>query len=361
MIGIELAERGWLPDTAVRFGIRRILRERLREIDTGDCEAALATKLATIDAWSRGPIALVPDLANDQHYEVAPAFFEAMMGRRLKYSCGYWPGGVDDLDASEEAMLRLTCERAGVRDGMRVLDLGCGWGSLSLFIAEQFPEARVLSVSNSKPQREFIQRRCERDGLDNVEIVTADVNDFDVSDPRVSGSRALEGAEGFDRVVSVEMFEHVRNHRKLLARIASWLAPAGKLFVHHFSHREHTYPYEARGDSDWMATTFFSGGIMPSDDLLTFHPDHLRVEQRWRVNGQHYARTCNAWLARLDEKREQILPVLAEVYGRGNEALWLARWRIFCMACAELFDYRDGNEWFVSHVLLSREGRESRD
>ncbi len=359
MIGITLAEAGWLPDAVVRYGIRGLLRERLDEIETDDFAEALAIKQKTIDEWSRGPIALVPDLANDQHYEVAPGFFEAMMGRHLKYSCGYWPEGVDDLDGSEEAMLRLTCERAEIRDGMRVLDLGCGWGSLSRYIARTFPNTRVLSVSNSKPQREFILARCEREGLDNVEIVTADINDFDISDPRVSDSRALEGQAGFDRVVSVEMFEHVRNHRQLLSRIRHWLAPEGKLFVHHFSHREHAYPYESRSESDWMANTFFSGGIMPSDDLLTFLQDDLRVEARWRVNGTHYARTCNAWLERMDENRADILPILADVYGRGHEKVWFQRWRIFCMSCAELFDYNDGNEWLVSHVLLSREGRGS--
>lgn len=359
MNGIQLAESGLLPDTLVRMGIRHMLRTRLNEIAIEDCEQALESKLNMLESWSRGPIAVVPELANDQHYEVAPAFFEKLMGSRLKYSCGYWPEGTDDLDASEEKMLQLTCERAGVENGMRILDLGCGWGSLSLWIAEHYPDAQILAVSNSKPQREFILNRCAQQGIDNVHAVTADINNFDAAQSAAPSSIPFDVGSGFDRVISIEMFEHIRNHRLLLSRIAGWLTQEGKLFVHHFSHRNTPYPYEARGEGDWMARVFFSGGIMPSDDLLSHFQDDLRVERSWRVNGSHYAKTCNAWLDRIDLQRESILSILAEIYGQGNERLWLQRWRIFCLACAELFDFNDGNEWWVSHVLMSRGGQGS--
>ncbi len=339
MLGIGLAEAGRLPDALVRVGIRRMLRERLREVGGGSSEEALAHKSEFLAALTRAPIAALPELANEQHYEVAPAFFEQVLGRRLKYSCGWWPEGPSDLDASEDRMLALTCSRAEIDDGMRVLDLGCGWGSLSLWLAERHPRCRILAVSNSNLQREFILRRADAGGLANLEVVTADVNGFD-PDGR------------FDRVVSVEMFEHVRNHERLLARIARWLEPDGRLFVHHFCHREHAYPYEPAGENDWMARHFFSGGIMPSEDLLLHRQRDLLVDRRWRVGGRHYRRTCEAWLARLDANRERVLPILEDTYGRDVAGLWLQRWRLFFLACAELFGYRGGKEWCVAHVTM---------
>jgi len=340
MIGIGIVENGLVPDPLVRIGIRALLRRRLREIASADCEAAAEAGFAFRESLRSSPVALVPDLANQQHYEVAPRFFEHVLGSRLKYSCGLWSDGARDLDAAEEAMLSLSCERAAIADGMRVLDLGCGWGSLSLWVAERYPSCHVLAVSNSKPQREFILDRSDRLGLTNVEVVTADVNEFEP-----------EGR--FDRVLSVEMFEHVRNHELLLSRIASWLEPAGMLFVHHFAHRETAYPYETSGEDDWMGRHFFSGGIMPSDDLLLHCQSDLVALRRWRVNGVNYQKTCEAWLARQDACRGALLPVLADTYGAGQERLWFQRWRLFFLACAELFGYRNGNEWWVSHVLMA--------
>jgi cyclopropane-fatty-acyl-phospholipid synthase len=346
MFGMDWVEAGRVPDALVRIGIRRLCRTRLREIVRPDCEAAAAANARFRAELDASPIALVPDLANEQHYEVAPAFFERVLGPRMKYSCGYWPEGVTDLAASEEAMLKLTCERAELADGMRVLDLGCGWGSLSLWIAEHYPACRVLAVSNSKPQREFILARCSRLGLDNVEVVTADVNEFE--------------ADGrFERVLSVEMFEHVRNHTLLLSRIARWLEPGGKLFVHHFSHREYAYPYTTDGEDDWMGRYFFSGGIMPSDDLLLHRQRDLSLERIWRVSGRHYQKTSEAWLVQQDRQRDELLPILAEVYGAADAELWFQRWRLFFLACAELFGYRDGNEWWVTHVLMTTRGDHS--
>ncbi len=342
---LHLAERGLVPDALVRQGIRRLLRQRLREVVPVRATEAAARNHRFREMLRVGPVALVPELANEQHYEVPPAFFERVLGRRLKYSCAWFEDAETDLDAAEEAMLARTCERADVEDGMRILDLGCGWGSLSLYLAERLPLARILAVSNSKPQREYILSRCARRGLHNVEVVTADINDF-----RPEGR--------FDRVVSVEMFEHVRNQAALLARIAGWLEPGGSLFVHHFAHRSAGYAYEDEGEEDWMARHFFAGGIMPSDDHLLHLQRDLVVERKWVVDGTHYERTARAWLARQDANRSEILPVLAQAYGREGAALWFQRWRLFFLACTELFGYRDGQEWWVVHARMAR--RETR-
>jgi cyclopropane-fatty-acyl-phospholipid synthase len=287
----------------------------------------------------------VPEAANRQHYEVPAAFFVPVLGRRLKYSCAWWPPHVRTLDAAEEAMLALTCERAALQDGMEILELGCGWGSLTLWMAERFPGSRILAVSNSHSQRAFIDGRARERGLRNVTTLTCDMNDF-------------ESAERFDRVVSVEMFEHLRNYELLLGRIADWLRPNGRLFVHVFAHRYHAYPFEDKGRADWMARHFFTGGLMPSEDLLLHFQRDLVLEQRWRVSGTHYERTSNAWLENLDAHRAALLPVLAQAYGRGSEDLWLQRWRIFFLACAEMFGFRGGDEWGVAHYRFAP--RESR-
>ena len=329
----RLLDSGMLPDLVLRAGIRRLLRERLRSVDAGE-----AAKAELVARMRSGPIALHAETANDQHYELPPEFFQAVLGRRLKYSSGYWPEGVDGLDGAEEAMLDLTCRRAGIEDGMQVLDLGCGWGSLSLWIAERYPRCRVLAVSNSEPQREFIESVRDRKGFGGVEVVTRDINAFD------PGRR-------FDRVVSVEMFEHMRNYDLLLRRIATWLAPGGRLFVHVFCHREAAYFYELDGNHDWMARHFFTGGVMPSRDLLPRFRDDLEVVREWKVDGTHYERTLRAWLALMDARREEIERIFRGVYGDAAPA-WVERWRIFFLACAELFGYRAGREWFVAHYLL---------
>ena len=339
MSAIDLAESGRVPDLLVRAGIRHLIRKRLAESVPSRAEDVSDANYALREVLRRGPIALVPDLANNQHYEVAPAFFERVLGRHLKYSGCLFEQGVTRLDDAEERMLALAVQRAGVQDGMSLLDLGCGWGSLTLYLAERFPGSRVLAVSNSKPQREFILGRCERRGHSNVEVVTADVNSF-------------EPDRTFDRVLSVEMFEHVRNHEALLARIASWLEPDGSLFVHHFSHRTSAYPFEDEGGDDWMARFFFSGGIMPSHDWLLHFQHDLEVDRQWVVDGTHYQKTAEAWLARQDEQRGEILEVLADVYGRDDAALWFQRWRLFFLACAELFGYRNGQEWWVTHTRM---------
>lgn len=328
-----------VPDSLLRAIIRRRLRDRLAELDAaaaGDEGAALRRYAAALAA---GPFAIHQDAANLQHYELPTAFFQQCLGPRLKYSCCLWPGGVDDLGAAEEAMLALTCERAGLEDGMDVLDLGCGWGSLALHIAEKYPACRVTAMSNSRTQAEHIAGACSTAGLESVEPVTADIAAFDP--PR-----------RFDRIVSVEMLEHVRNYKELFARLRGWLDADGRAFVHVFSHARFAYTFNADDPSDWMGSRFFSGGQMPAHDLLLAFDDDLVTEESWWLEGGHYARTLEAWLRRYDEHAATIAPILEVTYGEAART-WRLNWRLFFLACAETFAYGGGREWGVSHYRLA--------
>lgn len=340
-MAINWVEQGLVPDTVVRQGIRRLLVRRLEEIGTGDCEAGAEAMEHVIRVMDAGPIALVPELANEQHYEVPAAFYDRVLGPRRKYSACHWGEGVTDLARAEEEALDLTCRHAGLGDGQDILELGCGWGSLSLWMAERYPGARITAVSNSRSQKAFIDAQAAVKGLANLRVITADMNEF-----------ALD--ERFDRVVSVEMFEHMRNWRALFARVHGWLRPGGRFLMHVFCHRSTPYFFEDQGPSDWMGRHFFSGGLMPSDDLPLRFQDDLKLLQRWRWDGRHYERTLNAWLETMDGRRDAVLPVLADTYGADQAQLWWQRWRIFFMACAELFGYDQGQQWWVGHYLFQR-------
>lgn len=339
-----LIDRGRLPDPVLRAAIRHLLRRRLAAEDPGTAAGRAARKSARLASWAHAPVALSTEEANAQHYEVPTELFELMLGPHLKYSSAFWPDGVSTLGQAEEAMLRLTCERARLADGQDVLELGCGWGSLTLWMAARYPNSRITAVSNSATQRALIDKRAVARGLDNVEVVTCDINDLEV-DP-----------DSVDRVVSVEMFEHVRNHAELLRRIAAWLRPDGELFVHVFAHRELVYPFTA-GDGarvDWMARHFFTDGVMPSHDLFLHLQDDLVVDHVWAVDGTHYSRTLEAWLDRLDDHHERVLQLFTDAYGADRAAAWYHRWRVFTLACSELFAFDQGREWHVTHTRMRR-------
>jgi cyclopropane-fatty-acyl-phospholipid synthase len=341
-IGVELAERRLVPDALIRHQVRRLLRGRLEE------EAQKWQAPGASEAWlthMRGaPIALATREANQQHYEVPAAFYRLVLGPQLKYSSALFPPGVDDLGAAETLMLELTARRAQLCDEQRILELGCGWGSLTLFMARRFPRSEIVAVSNSASQKRWIDAQASAAGLSNVRVVTADVN-------------AFETHRRFDRVVSVEMFEHVRNWEALLGRVHRWLSPAGFVFLHFFANRRFAYPFETSGDDDWMGRHFFTGGMMPIKDLPSRLQIPFDVVERWEVPGVHYSRTAEHWLRNLDEHHAELLELFSEREPRNAAQRRLQRWRMFFIACAELFGFEGGGEWLVSHTLLAKSER----
>lgn len=339
----QLLSSGVLPDSLIRIGIRQRLAKTLRPFENLGPEGRQSRLMAHVEELKNSPVAISTDEANEQHYELPTRFFERCLGKNLKYSSGYWDEGVTDIDESEARMLALTCERAGLEDGQRILELGCGWGSLSLWMAKHYPKAQITAVSNSRTQREHIMGQAEKRGLKNLQVITANMIDYQG-----------EGEGVFERVVSVEMFEHMKNYQELLKRIASWLKPGGFLFVHIFTHREYAYHYLAENEDDWMARYFFTGGQMPSDDLLLYFQDHLRIESHWQVSGRHYQKTSEGWLSRMDAAKDELMPLFQETYGDKDAKMWWIRWRVFYMACAELWGYRNGEEWFVSHYRFQK-------
>ncbi len=341
---ITACELGLVPDAFTRRGIRKLLIQRLLNVDCGSVLANEAAAVELASEFSSSPIALVPETSNVQHYDLPAELHRFMLGPQRKYSSCFWPKGCHSLDVAEDAALQQTCENAEIEDGQAILELGCGWGSLTFWLAMKYPASRITAVSNSVSQRDYIMSVAEERGVsDRVSVITRDMNDLQID-------------KTFDRVVSVEMFEHMRNYPELLKRISSWLKPSGKLFVHVFCHKELTYVFADQSVEDWMSRHFFSGGVMPAADFLGRFNDHLSVEDHWSWSGLHYQKTCDAWLANMDRNRSKIMPVLEATHGTRGAKRWFNRWRMFHMACSELFGFEGGGEWFVSQYRFTKIG-----
>ena len=336
---MKAVERGWVPDSIVRSGIRSLCRQRMREIQIPQAQQSQHLD-EFVRNMGKAPVAPLVHKANEQHYEVPAAFFQQVLGAQLKYSSAFWDG-VDTLDNAEVQALALSCEHADLKDGQEVLELGCGWGSLTLWMAKSYPNSTITAVSNSHSQRLFIEQRAMETGLGNVRVITADINHFSMD-------------QEFDRIVSVEMFEHLRNYASIFDRVAGWLKPDGRFFMHIFCHHSTPYLFEVRDDTDWMSRYFFSGGMMPSADLPLKFQDSLGFKNRWDWSGVEYQKTAEAWLDKLDAARDEVFAIFSDTYGPADAKMWINRWRIFFMACAELFGMRGGDEWRVSHFLFDK-------
>ena len=335
-LGIKLTELGLIPESILRIAIKKLLKQRLLEIPINP-EQRASQKASFLEELQSSPIALSTELANEQHYEVPPAFFQQIMGTYLKYSCGWFEENTASLDEAEANMLELYIQRLDIQNNQRILDLGCGWGSFTLYAAAKFPHSTFVAVSNSNDQIDYINNTAKARSLDNVKAIKQNMNEL-----------SLEGS--FDRIISIEMFEHMRNYGALLKKLRSHLEDDGKMFVHIFTHRDYPYPYEVRGPSDWMSKYFFTSGLMPSHDIFSYFAEDLAVEQSWEVNGSHYAKTCNLWLQNHYKNKNTILDIFTGHYP--NTRQWYVRWQLFFLACEELFAYNEGKEWFVSHYLL---------
>jgi cyclopropane-fatty-acyl-phospholipid synthase len=332
----SLLEKNLLPDWLLRIGIRRLLAQRIRD------ESATYDVAAYVADLKTRPLAEQTAAANEQHYEVPTPFYQHCLGQRLKYSGCLYPTGRETLDQAEEHMLALYAERAQLADGQDILELGCGWGSLALYNAEKFPRSRITAISNSRTQKEHIDAEARKRGLTNLRIITCDINAFDIA------------PASFDRVVSVEMFEHLKNYQLLFRNIARWLRPGGLLFTHIFTHDRLSYHFVARDATDWMSRYFFTGGQIPAHDLFSHFQDDLTLIADWRVNGRHYQQTAEHWLQNMDAHRDEIIPLFRDTYGAADALKWWCYWRVFYLSCAELWGYKNGEEWLVSHYLFRK-------
>lgn len=337
----DLMEKDVFPNWLIRIRIRQLLKQRLRDEDKGSLEKNQKHLMEYVNHLKNSPIAIHTGAANEQHYEVPAEFFKLVMGKHMKYSSGYWETKNTSFDESERRMLEITCQRAQIENGMSILDLGCGWGSLSLYMAEKFPKSSITGVSNSKSQKKFIDGEAKKRGLKNLTILTADMNEFKI-------------AKKFDRLVSVEMLEHMKNYEKLFEKFSGFLKPNGLFFVHIFTHHKFAYAFEVVDDTDWMSKYFFTGGQMPSHDLFLYFQKDFQIQNQWVVNGNHYARTSEAWLDGMIRNKDQVMRVLSDTYGPDQAVKWFVYWKVFFMACAELWKYRNGEEWIVSHYLFSK-------
>lgn len=337
----SLLEKNKLPDFIIRMGIRRLLKQRLKDETKPTPNLQQKALLQLVDELKKSPIAIHTQAANEQHYEVPTEFYQYCLGQHLKYSSGYWNETTRDLNTSEHDMLELSCQRANLINGQTVLELGCGWGSLSLFMAARYPQSQFTAVSNSRTQKLYIDAEAQQRGITNLTVITSDIN-------------TLHLTTTFDRIVSVEMFEHLRNYEELFKRIAAWLNPQGQLFVHIFTHKTLAYTFEVKDETDWMSRYFFTGGIMPSNDLFSYFNSHLTIQQQWTVSGLHYHKTSEAWLRNMDAHKEKIMPLFENTYGKAEALKWWVYWRVFYMACAELWGFNNGEEWMVQHYTFTK-------
>lgn len=349
----DILARGIIPDFLLRRAVRRIVKKRVKSQNKLKVEARFKYLNQFVSELKSQPIAVETETANEQHYELPPEFFEKILGRNLKYSCGYWEDEmsykkllkqndlINRLDRAEDKMLQISAERAEIENGQNILELGCGWGSFSFYLARRYEDARIIAVSNSRLQIDFINKLAARNKIDNLRAVKADINSFDTD-------------AKFDRIVSIEMFEHMRNYQKLLAKLSKFLTENGKLFVHIFSHKFYPFSYQDSRDTDWMARYFFTGGTMPSQDLLHYFNDDLKIEKQWAVSGTHYQKTLESWLKIMDQQKEGLYPIIEATYGEENADKWWNYWRLFFISSAEFFGFNDGNEWFISHYLFQK-------
>jgi len=335
----SLLEKDKIPDWALRISIRKLLMQRLADETKETSELQQEHLMQLIEELKTSPIAVNTEDANGQHYEVPTEFYQYCLGKHLKYSSGYWKDDVTNIDEAEEDMLQLTCQRAELEDGQDVLELGCGWGSLSLFMAAKYPDSNFTVVSNSRTQKIYIDEQSQQRDIKNLLVITVDINSFSID-------------KKFDRVVSVEMFEHMRNYQLLMHKVASVLKPNGKLFVHIFTHKTFAYKFEVKDETDWMSKYFFTGGMMPSDHLLLYFDEEMNIEKHWHISGLHYSKTAEAWLCNMDNHKAEIIPLFNKTYGETNAVKWWVYWRVFFMACSELWKFSGGHEWIVSHYLF---------
>eukprot|EP00252_Welwitschia_mirabilis_P027044 TRINITY_DN9122_c0_g1_i1.p1 TRINITY_DN9122_c0_g1~~TRINITY_DN9122_c0_g1_i1.p1 ORF type:complete len:363 (+),score=54.92 TRINITY_DN9122_c0_g1_i1:167-1255(+) len=338
---LRLLEGNVIPDFLIRRLTRLLLAARLKECLQPTADLQLSQLMTFVQALKQMPIAVSTEAAKVQHYELPTSFFKLVLGQRLKYSSAYFSSHVTTLEEAEEAMLALYCERAEVKDGLTILDLGCGWGSLILYIAEKYPKCEVTGVCNSLTQMKFIEEQCSERGLSNIKIYANDVCNIELKTT-------------FDRVLSIEMFEHMKNYGNLLEKISQWMNNESLLFVHHFCHKSFAYHFEDTGEDDWITRYFFTGGTMPSSNLLLYFQDNVSIVNHWLINGKHYAQTSEEWLKRMDKNLSSILPIFNDTYGENECKKWLGYWRTFFISVAELFSYNDGEEWMITHLLFRK-------
>ncbi|KAH7523850.1 (S)-coclaurine N-methyltransferase [Ziziphus jujuba] len=340
-LALSSLERNLLPDAVIRRLTRLLLAARLRSGYKPSSDLQFSQLLRFVHSLKELPIAVETDQPKAQHYELPTSFFKLVLGKNLKYSCCYFEEKSSTLEDAEKAMMELYCERAQIKDGQTILDIGCGWGSLSLYIAQKYRNCRVTGVCNSTTQKAFIDEQCRDLKLQNVEIIVADISTFEME-------------ATYDRLISIEMFEHMKNYKDLLKKISGWMKQDSLLFVHHFCHKAFAYHFEDVSEEDWITRYFFTGGTMPSANLLLYFQDDVSVVNHWLVNGKHYAQTSEEWLKRMDQSLSSIKPIMESTYGKDSAVKWTVYWRTFFIAVAELFGYNNGEEWMVAHFLFKK-------